>query len=81
MVRAFSNDVKNYDQFCTIFGSTQLIKYPNLIACSSTSLTDHILSSVPTRIPKEGVINVCLSGHQCIYCTEEINGIKTGSVD
>ena len=57
-----------------------MIKYPNVITCSSASLVDHILSSVPTRISKEGVINVGLSVHQLIYCTRKISGIKTGGV-
>ena len=42
-----SNDVKNYLRFCTMFGLTQIIKSPTCIICSSTSLIDHILASLP----------------------------------
>ena len=45
-----SNDVKNYLQFCTMFGLTQIIKSPIRITCSSTSLINHILASPPERI-------------------------------
>ena len=47
-----SNDVKNYLQFCTMFGLTQIIKSPTRITCSSTSLIDYILGSLPERIPR-----------------------------
>ena len=45
-----SNDVKNYLQFCAMFNLTQIIKSPTRIICSSTSLIDHILASLPERI-------------------------------
>ena len=45
-----SNDVKKYLQFCTMFSVSQIIKSPTRITCSSTSLTDHILASLPDRI-------------------------------
>ena len=75
-----SNDVKNYLQFCTMFGLSQIIKSPTCITCSSTSLTDHILTSLPDRISQEGVIKVGLSDHQLIYCTKKISRIKTEGV-
>ena len=50
-----SNDVKNYLQFCTIFGLTQIIKSPARITCSSTPLIDHMLVSLSERISQEGV--------------------------
>ena len=55
-----TNDAKNYLQFCTMFGLTQIIKSPTRITCSSTSLIDHILASFLERISQEGVINVGL---------------------
>ena len=63
-----------------MFGLTQIIKYPTHITCSSTSLTDHILASLPDRISPEGVMNVGLSYHQLIYCARKISRIKTGRV-
>ena len=59
-----SNDVKNYLQFCTVFGLTQIVKSPTRINCSSTLLIDHISASLPELISQEGVINVGLSDHQ-----------------
>ena len=41
-----SNDVKNYLQFCTMFGLARMVKSPTRITCSRTSLIDHILASV-----------------------------------
>ena len=75
-----SNDVKNYLQFCTMFGLTQVIKSPTRITYSSTSLINHILASLPEIISQEGVINVGLSNHQVIYCTREITRVETGGL-
>ena len=75
-----SNDVKNYLQFCTMFGLTQLIKLSTRITCSSTSLINHILGSLPERISQAGVMNVGLSDYQLICCTRKISRIKTGGV-
>ena len=58
-----SNDVNTCLQFSTKFGLTQIIKSPTLITCSSTSLIDHILASLPDIISQEGVMNVGLSDH------------------
>ena len=55
-----SNDVKNYLQFCIMFGLTQIIKSPTRIACRRTSLIDHILASLPEKLSQEGVRNVDL---------------------
>ena len=43
------NDVKNYFNFCTMFGLKQLIESPTRITCSSSSIIDHILASFPTE--------------------------------
>ena len=75
-----SNNVKNYLQFCTMFSLTQIIKCPTRITCSSTSLIDHILASLPDRISQEGVMNVGLSDHQLIYCIRKISRVKTRGV-
>ena len=76
-----SNDAKNYLQFCTMFGITQIIKSPTCITCRSTSLIDHILGKVPERISHEAVINVGLSDYQRSHYTRKISRIKTGGVD
>ena len=40
-----------------MFGLSQIIKSPTRVTCSSTSLIDNILASLPDRIPQEGVNN------------------------
>ena len=81
-----SNNVKNYRQFSTMFGLTQIIKSPTHITSSSISLIDHILPSLHTRSAKEGVMNVDLSDHQLIaleklaelkleVCTKKSNSV------
>ena len=71
-----SNNVKNYLQFCTMFGLTQIIKCPTRITRSSISLIDHILASLPDRISQEVVMNLGLSDHQLIYCIRNLVGLK-----
>ena len=78
MSRSVTNDARNYHQFCAMFGLKQTIKSPTRITCRNTSLIDHILASIPSRVSQHGVINVSVSDHQLIYCTRKINKIKTG---
>ena len=73
MSATVSSDVKNYLQFCITFGITEKTKSLTRVICSSTSLIDHILASLPERISQEGVINVGLSDHQFIHCTQRIS--------
>ena len=70
------NDVKNYFDFCTMFGLKQLIESPTRITCSSSCIIDHILASFPDRVTQPGILNVGLSDHQIIYCTRKIIRIK-----
>ena len=72
-----SHDIKNYHQFCTMHGLKQLIQSPTRVTCSTSTLIDHILSA-PSRVSQKGVINVCVSDHQLIFCTRKIFRIKTG---
>ena len=73
-----SHDVKNYHQFSTMHGLKQLIQSPTRVTCSTSTLTDHILTSAPSRVSQKGVINVGVSDHQLIFCTRKISRIKTG---
>ena len=72
------NDVKNYSDFCTIFVLKQLIESPARITCSSSSIINHILASLPDRVTQRGLLNVGLSDYQRIYCTRKITRIKRG---
>ena len=51
------NDVKNYFDFCTMFGLKQLIESPTRITCSSSSINDHILASFPDRVTQPGILS------------------------
>ena len=70
--RSVPNDARNYRQFCTMFGLKQVIKSPTRITCRNTSLIDHILTSIPSRISQHGIIDVDVSDHQLIYCTRKL---------
>ena len=62
-----------------MFGLKQLIEVPTRVTCSSSTIIDHILASFPNRFLQQGVIDVGLSDHQIIYCTEKISRIKRGT--
>ena len=57
----------------------QLIKSPNRVTCSTSSLTDHILTTFPERVSQQGIIDVGLSDHQLIYCTRKFSRTKLGT--
>ena len=69
-----------YQRQFLMMSRIQKIKSPTRITCNSTSLVDHILTSLPDRVSREGVINVGLSDHQLTYCTRKISRSKTGGV-
>ena len=56
-------EVKNYFQFCSLYGLEQLIKSPTQVTCSTSSLFDHILTPFPERVSQQRKINVELSNH------------------
>ena len=58
-----SHDVKNYHPFCTLHGLRKLIQYLTRVTCSTSTLIDRILISVPSRVSQKGVINVGVSDH------------------
>ena len=47
------HDVKNYHQLCTMHGFRQLTQSPTCVICSTSTLIDHILTSVPSRVSKK----------------------------
>ena len=75
-----SHDIKNYHQLCTIQGLKQLIQSPTRVTCSISTLIDHILTCVPSRVSQKGLINTGVSDHQLIFCIRKISRIKTGDV-
>ena len=64
-----SHDVK---KFCTMHGLKQLIQSPTRVTCCTSTLTNHILTSAPSRVSQKGAVNVVVSDHQLIFCTRKI---------
>ena len=77
--QSMSPEVKNYFQFCSLYGLKQPIKSPTRVTCSTSSLIDHILTTFPERISQQGIIDVGLSDHQLIYCTRKLSCTKLGT--
>ena len=77
--QSMSPEVKNYFQFCSLYGLEQLIKSPTQVTCSTSSLIDHILTTFPERVSQQGIIDVGLSDHQLIYCTRKFSRTKLGT--
>ena len=75
-----SADVKKYHQFCKIHGLKQLIQCSTRVNWSTSSLTDQILISFPSRVSQKGAINVRLSDHQLFFSTRKSFKFKTGGV-
>ena len=75
--RSVPNDVKNYFEFCTMFGLKQLIESPIRITCSSYSIIDYILASFPNRVIQRGILNAGFSDYHLNYCTRKITRITT----
>ena len=63
-----------------MFGFEQIINSPTYITCRNTSLSDHVLSSIPSRISQHVVVLVSVSDHQLIYCRRKINKLITGGM-
>ena len=78
--KLLSSDVKNYHQFCTMRGLKQLTKSPTRVTCSTSTLTNHILASFPSRVSQKGVIDVGISDHWLFFCTRKISHLKTGGI-
>ena len=73
-----SRDPKSHHRFCPMHSLKQLIQSVTCVTCSTSTLTDHILTSAPSRVSQKGVINVGVSDHQLIFCTQKISRIKMG---
>ena len=80
IIPSCSNDAKNYHPFCKMFGLVQITNSPTSITCRNTSLVDHFLASILSRISQLGVVNVGVSDHQLIYCTRRINKLIAGCI-
>ena len=75
-----SSDIKNYHQYCKMYGLKQLIKSPTCVTCSTSTLIDHILASFLSRVSQKSVIDVGISDHQLIFGSRKVSRLKTGGV-
>ena len=57
-------------------GLKQLIQYLTRVTCSTSTLIDKTLTSVPSRVYQKSVISVGVSDHQLNFCTRKISKIK-----
>ena len=59
--QSMTPEVKNYFQFCSLYGLEQLIKSPTRVTYGTSSVIDHILTNFPERVSQQGIIDVGLS--------------------
>ena len=64
--------MSKYQELCQTFSLKEVIQEPTRIRSTTSSLLDHILTNAGWKISQKGVIDVGLSDHQLIYCTQKI---------
>ena len=74
--QSMSPEIKNYFQFCSLYGLEQLIKSRTRVKCSTSSLIGHILTTFPERVSQQGIIDVGLFDPQLLYCTWKFSRTK-----
>ena len=78
-LKFLSTDIKNYHQFCTMFGLKQLKKSRTRVTCSTSTLIDLILASFPLTVFQKGVTDVGLFD-QLIFCSQKISQVVPTSI-
>ena len=68
--------LNEYKEFYQTFSLTEIIKEPNRIACSISTLLDHILTNCSENVSQKGVIDVGISDHHLIHCTRKVKRIQ-----
>ena len=61
-----------YREFCQIHSLKQLITCPTGVACTTSTLIDHILTNSTKMIFQSGVIDSGISDHQLNFCTRKV---------
>ena len=64
--------MSKYKELCQTFSVKEIIQEPTRITSTTSSLLDYILTNAGWKISQKGVIDVGLSDHQLIYCTQKI---------
>ena len=75
-----SSDIKNYHKFCTMHCLKLLIKSATRVTCSTSTLTDRILASLPSRVSQKDAMDVRIPDHQLVFCTRKISRLKTDGI-
>ena len=68
--------LKNCFQFCPLYGLEQLVKSSTQVTCSTSSLIDLILTTIPERASQQGIIDRGLSNRQ-LYIALKNSHIQT----
>ena len=68
--------INEYQEFCQIFSSKQLIPCATRVTCNNSSLIDHILTDSAEKIFQSGIIDCGMSDHQLIFCTRKVKRAK-----
>ena len=63
--------VNKYKEFFQTFSLTEIIKEPTRITCFTSTLLDHSLTNSSEKVSQKVVIDIEISDHQLIYCTEK----------
>ena len=57
-----------------LFSFKQLIDRPTRVTLATSSIIDHIATTIARNIVKSGVYEVSLSDHSMVYCLRKFNG-------
>ena len=64
--KELSPELKKYTEFCLTFCFKQMIKSPTRTTCSTSTLTEHILTNTQEYISQSAIINTALSDHSVL---------------
>ena len=71
--------VSQYKLFCQRYSLEHIIEHATRKTCSSSTLTDHILTNSRGKISQSGVIDTAISDHQLICLTRKLHRMKSNT--
>ena len=71
--------VSQYKLFCQRYSLEHIIEHTTRKTCSSSTLTDHILTNSREKISQSGVIDTAISDHQLICLTRKLHRMKSNT--
>lgn len=81
----FNKNLRNFDidrewgNFATSLGLTQLVTEPTRVTKDSKTLIDHIYTNAEENIQRINVKRLCLSDHYAIFCNRKHQPLVTGN--